>query len=239
MIGRRSNPEVRKVPMFDAVATGPARLGALACAALGLAFVPSAAPQPRDTGTLVGRASFGGAAVADWMRLEETVVYLEGEEVPRDPSRLDSAAAHPVLAQKDQRYIPHVVVMMAGTELRITNGDTILHNVHTRSKGRRKNPPFNEGQEPGEILTPRFPAPDSILVLCDIHSQMQAHLFVLPHPFFTLADEDGRFEIDGVPPGRYLMTAWNEHFGFRSFEVDIPGADTTVVSVTFAPDEGA
>lgn len=224
--------------MSDARSTTAPSLGALAWAIFGLAFAPPGASQAQDAGTLVGRASFGGGAVADWMRLEETVVYLEGEDVPRDPSRLDSAAAHPVLTQKDQRYVPHVLAMMAGTELRITNGDTILHNIHTRSKGRRKNPPFNEGQEPGEVLKPRFPAPDSILVLCDIHSQMQAHLFVLPHPFFALADEDGRFEIDGVPPGRYRLTAWNEHFGFRDLEVEIRGADTTVVAVTFTPDAG-
>lgn len=223
----------RRRPVRDARRISGTSLGALIGLTLGLLLLRVIIPQTQEAGRLEGQVSFVGGAVADWMKLEETVVYLEGDDLPGDVSLLDSAVAEPVLRQKNQRYVPHVVVMMAGTELRITNGDTILHNIHTRSKGRRKNRPFNEGQEPGEVLTPTFPAPDSILVLCDIHSQMQAHLFVLPHPFFTMADESGRFEIEGVPPGSYRLTAWNEHFGFRGLDIEIRSGETTTASIDF------
>lgn len=208
--------------------------GSATCAALvcfGVLFALPRAGASQEAGAVAGRVSFGGGASPEWMKLSDAVVYLEGEGLTRDTSLLDDAARRPTLRQKDQTYLPHVIVMMAGTRLRITNGDTILHNVHTRSKGRRRNPPFNQGQEPGEVLTPRFPAPDSILVLCDIHSQMQAHLFVFPHPFFDKADEEGRFELARVPAGTYRLVTWSEHFGFRERELIVRAGETTEVTV--------
>lgn len=214
---------------------GPATCAALVCFGLLLALPRAGASQ--EDAAVAGRVSFGGGATPEWMKLSDAVVYLEGEGLPRDSTLLDDDAGRPTLRQKDQTYLPHVIVMMAGTRLRVTNGDTILHNVHTRSKGRRRNPPFNQGQEPGEVLRPRFPAPDSILVLCDIHSQMQAHLFVLPHPFFDKADEEGRFELAHVPPGTYRLVAWSEHFGFREQELTVRAGETTEVTIDFTRGE--
>jgi hypothetical protein len=37
---------------------------------------------------------------------------------------------------------------------------------------------------------------------------MRAHLFVADHPYFTLTDAQGRFELNQVPPGRYQLVCW-------------------------------
>ena len=36
---------------------------------------------------------------------------------------------------------------------------------------------------------------------CDVHGWMNAYVGVLDHPFFAVTDEDGKFELKGLPPG--------------------------------------
>ena len=37
---------------------------------------------------------------------------------------------------------------------------------------------------------------------------MRAHLFVDDHPYYTLTDGQGNFELSQVPPGRYRLVCW-------------------------------
>ena len=37
---------------------------------------------------------------------------------------------------------------------------------------------------------------------------MHAYLFVDEHPYYTLTDGEGRFELSRVPPGEYDVVAW-------------------------------
>jgi hypothetical protein len=40
------------------------------------------------------------------------------------------------------------------------------------------------------------------------HFWMRAHLFVDEHPYYTRTDEQGRFHLPQVPPGRYEVVCW-------------------------------
>src|SRR3954470_11925746 len=79
--------------------------------------------------------------VGDSGELANVVVSIkapEGKELkgeaPKDPVVLD---------QKGCQYVPHVVAMMVGQDLVITNSDAFLHNVHSLAID---NQPFNFGQ---------------------------------------------------------------------------------------------
>jgi hypothetical protein len=39
---------------------------------------------------------------------------------------------------------------------------------------------------------------------------MNAELLVVPHPYYAVTDEQGRFKLTGVPPGEYELVAWHE-----------------------------
>ena len=93
---------------------------------------------------------------------------------------------------------------------------------------------FNRSQLPGSTFTETFERPDSILVRCDLHSQMTAYILVLPNTFYTMPAEDGSYSLAGIPPGSYELTAWHELFGRVTVPVDVASGGITPVEVTFS-----
>lgn len=69
-----------------------------------------------------------------------------------------------------------------------------------------------------------FDRPGIVRVFCDIHSHMSAFVLVFPHEFFAVTDEDGRYAINGVPPGRYSLVAWNESVDPESRTIEVGDA---------------
>jgi hypothetical protein len=48
---------------------------------------------------------------------------------------------------------------------------------------------------------------------------MNAELFVAPHPYYAVTDESGKFELTGIPAGKYEIVAWHEGWGVARQEV--------------------
>jgi len=42
---------------------------------------------------------------------------------------------------------------------------------------------------------------------------MNGTILVVPHPYYAVTDESGKFELSGVPPGEYEIVAWHEGWG--------------------------
>ena len=68
----------------------------------------------------------------------------------------------------------------------------------------------------------RFDRPGIVRVFCDIHSHMSAFILVFGHRFFAVTDTEGRYQIDGVPPGAYTLVAWNDGQARESRTVTVP-----------------
>ncbi len=128
---------------------------------------------------------------------------LEGRTFPVPPEAV-------ILDQKACVYVPHVLGIMAGQELRIRSSDNFLHNV--RGVG-VLNPGFNFAM-PGKGEVPKtFKTPEVMFrVQCQIHPWMGAWVGVLSHPYYSVTDASGRFEIRGLPPGKYEIEAWHEKY---------------------------
>lgn len=115
-----------------------------------------------------------------------------------------------VLDQKGCQFIPHVVVVPAGTKLTILNSDRILHNIHTYST---ENPAINKAQ-PGfrKKMKVKFSKPEIVKVACDAHSWMTGWIVVADTPT-AVTDEKGSFTLADVPAGTYTLKVWHELLG--------------------------
>lgn len=155
-----------------------------------------------------------------------SVVYLETapqgafDDVPRQEATID---------QRDETFVPHLVAIVAGSEVAFPNSDEIYHNVFSFSRER----PFDLGRyASGQSKSVRFDQPGIVRVFCDIHSHMSAYVVVLAHRFFAVSDDEGRYRIDNVPPGTYTVVAWHERFDPQPKTVLVP-ADGNDVRLDF------
>jgi plastocyanin len=132
------------------------------------------------------------------------VVYFES--APRGAFE-ERESARATLDQRDERFVPHVLALTVGTVVDFPNNDRTYHNVFSLSKAQR----FDLGRyAAGRSKAVRFDRPGIVRVFCDIHSHMNAFILVFNHRFFAVTDAQGRYEISGVPPGTYTLSAWYE-----------------------------
>ena len=149
--------------------------------------------------------------VGEGSALKNTIVYLmdisSGEGFAKD------AKVKYQIDQKGCQFNPHVRLLPVGQRLTMLNPDKIMHNVHIFSK---KNPAYNKSQ-PGSRR--RMPvkavkkAEGPVAVKCDVHGWMKAWIAYIPHPYFAVSDENGKYKLENVPPGAYKLGYWHEACG--------------------------
>lgn len=61
---------------------------------------------------------------------------------------------------------------------------------------------------------------------------MAAWIAVVDHPFFAVTDVKGRFEIKGLPPGKYTLEAWHEKLRSVAKEVEVKAGGTATADFT-------
>lgn len=134
----------------------------------------------------------------------QSIVYLERapqgafEEQPRGRAVLD---------QRRETFVPYVLAVTVGTTVSFPNSDPFYHNVFSLSKASR----FDLGRYPeGQVKTVRFDTPGIVRVFCEIHSHMSAFILVFSHRYFVSTGLDGRYRIEGVPPGEYDVVVWTD-----------------------------
>ena len=151
-----------------------------------------------------------------------SVLYLEEapqaafETPPPGRARLD---------QRNETFVPYVVAVTVGSTVDFPNDDPIYHNVFSLSKPKR----FDLGRYPrGQSRSVVFDRPGVVRVFCEIHSHMSAFILVFAHRYFAVTDAEGRYRIEGVPPGSYTLAVWNDGAVRARREVRVGGAGDAV-----------
>ena len=208
--------------------------------ALGVTLLPSAdTVPPAVSGVIRGRVEVRSTSVEPSGRVAVTDLTMSATRPPIDRRSvvyLDPAPRaafdtreepRPRLDQRDETFVPHVLPIVAGTIVDFPNNDRTYHNVFSLSKTKT----FDLGRyAAGHSKAVRFDKPGIVRVFCDIHSHMSAFILVFAHRYFALADEQGDYRLENVPPGTYNVFAWNESTPLETRRVVVPesGGDVEV-----------
>ncbi|HVP42085.1 MAG TPA: carboxypeptidase regulatory-like domain-containing protein [Terriglobales bacterium] len=140
--------------------------------------------------------------------------------------------------QEGCRYHPHVVGVMAGQPVQIVNSDKTTHNIHPSPKDNKE---WNESQPPGGAPLDKTFARQEVLipVKCNQHPWMKMYIGVVKNPFFAVTGKDGKFELKGLPPGTYTVTAVHEKFGSQDTKVTVGAKESKAADFTFKEGGGA
>lgn len=160
--------------------------------------------------------------------LKNVVVSLEGGP------RVDGTGLKPALLdQVDCRYVPHVVGVVVNQQLVIRSSDDAFHNTHYVPS---KNAAGNFSLlKPGQEKEVRFAQAETFPVKCDVHPWMLAYVCVMENQHFAVTDEGGKFEIAGVPPGKYTLVTWHELYGAMRQPVEISDSAPIVLDMVYKP----
>lgn len=153
--------------------------------------------------------------------LRDFVIYIDDIEGP-----FPAPKAPAIMDQKGLRFVPHVLVVQAGTWVEFPNNDPVSHNVYSISEAKR----FNLGLYPrGTVRRVLFDLPGVMVVLCNVHLAMSGYIVVLKNPFFAQTDSKGVYCIEDIPAGRHRLVCWHERFPVKERIVEIPETGTVTV----------
>lgn len=133
-----------------------------------------------------------------------TIVYLKNitsgkaMDLPEQRRHLD---------QKHCHYVPHILLVPENATLSMQSSDATLHTIHMDGAATFNLPfPF-----PDRVTSRTMSTPGLVHLRCNGgHVWMNAEMMVVPHPYYAVTDESGRFEFTEVPPGTYQIVAWHE-----------------------------
>lgn len=149
--------------------------------------------------------------------IKNVFVYLIGEEgeIPIQPQRKEMAKEL-VIETKSCVFNPRASILRAGQKLVILNDSPIQH--HILLVGPEGFVPSTDSlhmKNTGKTVWSGLGAQRLPLVMeCAIHGWMKGRLLVVNHPYATLTDENGDFEIKLAPTGRYRIMVYHEAIGY-------------------------
>ena len=183
---------------------------------------PVTVDRDQATCASAGRGPSGALMVTDGKvanAVVEVVGVREGMGFETQRVRIDNVGCV---------FVPRVALARTGDTFVSHNSDPVFHNAKleqqrgARTKRIANLPvPLQNTDSPGRVLD----KPGVVTVSCDAHLWMRSTVYVTDHPYATLTDSEGRFAIQGLPPGDYTLKVWHEVLGERTAPVTVqPGA---------------
>jgi plastocyanin len=157
----------------------------------------------------------------------ETVVFLDSPEAARAVKPLAAAE----MAQKDKAFVPSVLVVPKGSSVAFPNRDTVRHHVYSFSPAKRFELRLYLGTPANPVL---FDQAGVVVLGCNIHDPMLAHIVVVDTPWYGVTDAAGALTLRDVPAGAYRLRAWHSRMPVGDAaqeQAQRLGADTSSVNV--------
>ena len=133
----------------------------------------------------------------------DAVVYFR----PRVAAATPPAPVTATMTTRRKQFVPRVLAVTAGSEVRFPNEDPILHNVFSTSPDNS----FDAGQyHTGPGVSHRFDHVGLVKVYCNVHHSMFGYILVLDTPHYTRPDVHGRFELAGLPDAEGELVVFHD-----------------------------
>ncbi len=134
------------------------------------------------------------------------------------------------------RFDPLLGISYVKSQYVIKNSDPLLHNTSMGKivrKGVRRTVynlalPFKD-----QVIKKLNRVAGLINVKCDAHPWMRAYVYSSRHPYVSITDENGNYEINGLLPGKYKVRVWHEGFEEIVKEVEVRAGKASDLNVTF------
>jgi plastocyanin len=157
---------------------------------------------------LVG-ASHAMAATLEVSVVDEQGRGIENVAVYAMPAHgaapLLATAPTAVMDQQRLQFVPHLLIVQAGTSVTFPNGDDVSHHVYSFSDAKVFELPLYKGDLYPPVV---FDNAGVVVLGCNIHDGMLGYIVVVDTPYFARTNERGVALLDGVPGGDYAVSAW-------------------------------
>ncbi len=162
--------------------------------------------------------------------LKDAIVLLEGVEAGK-PFDLSV----PLIEARDCMFQPFMTIVRNGHAVEVINMDPVMHDIQgyetSPEAGARVlfNTPLimNHQHHRGDLHAMHNHAPGKSLIgpiylnkgrrtfymQCGFHAYMESWAMAVNNPYYAVTDADGKFVIDGIPPGTYQLVVWHPQTG--------------------------
>lgn len=128
------------------------------------------------------------------------------------------------LDQHNMTFIPYVSAIAVGGKVTFANSDPFPHNVYSTD-----NEKFNFGMISAHGQRVHvFKQPGAYRLLCNLHPNMLAYVFVSPSSYFAVTNGQGKYVIKDVPEGAHKISVWAAGASAEPQTATVGGADTTL-----------
>jgi hypothetical protein len=107
---------------------------------------------------------------------------------------------------KDQKIVPFVLPVEAGTTVSFSNRDAIQQQIYSISPAKPFNLTIDKGTSSAGMV---FDTPGIVVVGSAINDRMTGYIYVLKTPWFATTGKDGTADLRDLPKGTYDVRVWH------------------------------
>jgi plastocyanin len=192
--------------------------------------------RPRATGrgssssTDSGGYGYGGSSSSDDgaptlsrdQEAQYVVISVAGKGLSATPKTY-------VMQQKGREFIPHVLPVVKGSNVIFTNEDPYLHSIYSESSN---NPFILAKYSRGKKESKTFAASGPVELFCNIHSKMNAYIYVTESDFFAQPGKDRKYAIGSLPAGTYTVKIWHPRANPQTKTIKVPASGAVTLDVS-------
>lgn len=132
----------------------------------------------------------------------ENVVAVLIAEVPINYNDKPTA----IMDQRNNMFVPGVLAIRTNTLVRFPNSDDVRHHVYSFSPAKKFELRLYHGMTAEPVL---FDQAGKVVLGCNIHDSMVAHIYVVNSEHFSLSDRTGNLQLKNIPSGKYTLEIYH------------------------------